>query len=194
MGSYCALCGLHVPPGVQQCRMCGNTRLISPPAPDDSGPTFSFRPRELPNAPMPKWLWAVALGLVVTPIFRINSIVSTLIPALFGDQFQAYRDAHPGLVGLLVFQFVMNVLLVLAALALNLLFYGRSRRFPICMVVYASVTFCYLVVVAGVMNSLYPDMGHSMASFYSLVRSLLWVGLLIPYLLASPEIRVRFDR
>ena len=190
MPSYCERCGIHVPDGMPACRMCGSTALSSQHFGSASGaiPTGRLQ-RE--QASLPKWLIVVALGLVVTPILRLHTIFSILIPELNVDQYQPYFDAHPGLRNLLYGEIALNVILILAAIVLNYLFYTKSRRFPAFMIAYAVSTFAYMLAVTGAVRLVYPDADMS-RSFMPLVRSLIWVGLLIPYLLLAPEVKGRF--
>ena len=173
------------------CRMCGNTAL-SPQhfSTSGSGAIPSGR-LQREQAALPRWLIFVAIGLVVTPILRLHTIVSVLLPRLNSEELLPYFDAHPGLRNLIYGEIALNAILILGAFALNYLFYTKSKRFPGLMIVYAASTFLYLMAVTGALRLVFPDADMS-SSFMPLVRSFAWVGLLIPYLLLAPEVKARF--
>lgn len=193
MPTQCKLCGLHIPDGVQSCMMCGNKNLAVVAAGETITPSLST-PKEMGSpgqAKFSSWLWAVAISLVAAPFFRVTSIINFEIPALFGDQNQAYVGSHPGLSELLYFQIAMNALLVAGALVLNFFFYTKRKNFPMLMVAYVATTVLYLVATTAAINSLFPDRSMT-RSYIGLVRSLLWAGAMIPYLLTSSEVKKRF--
>ena len=193
MPTQCKLCGLHVPDGVQSCMMCGNKNLAVVTAGESISPSLPT-PKALRSPGQEKfssWLWAVAISLVAAPVFRVMSIINFQIPALYGDQNQPYVESHPGLSELLYFEILMNAILVASALALNFFFYTKRKKFPILMVAYVATTLLFLVATTAAMNSLFPDLSMT-RSYVGLVRSLLWAGAMIPYLLTSSEIKKRF--
>lgn len=194
MATQCKLCGLHIPEGVQACAMCGNTNLVT--VNDWERKIMSGLPGQN-TAPAPhsasfsKWLWAVAISLVVAPVMRVVSIVNSEIPHLFDADKQSFLQAHPGVSGLLQFEIAMNVFLVVAALVLNFLFYTRRKAFPMLMVAYVAATVLFLAAIIGYVNSIFPGANVS-GGYVRLVRYLIWAGAMIPYLLTSNEIKSRF--
>jgi hypothetical protein len=193
MPTQCNLCGLHIPDGIQACMMCGNKNLATAPAANTVSPSLPSQSttRTTSQASFSKWLWTIAISLIVTPALRVSSIVLHEVPRLFDDDSQAYLQSHPGFSGLLQFQIGMNALLVVAALILNFLFYTRRKIFPVVMVGYVAATILFLAVVIGMINSTFPD--ASLAGGYmTLVRYLIWAGAIVPYLLTSNEVKERF--
>lgn len=193
MPKQCKLCGLHIPDGVPSCMMCGNRNLATASASNAISPSLPLQgnTRTASQASFSKWLWAIAISLIVAPVLRVSSIVLYEVPKLFNDDSQAYLQSHPGFAGLLQFQIGMNALLVAAALALNFLFYTKRRIFPIVMVAYVAATILYLAVVIGVINSTFPDARLS-SGYMTLIRYLIWAGAIVPYLLTSNEVKERF--
>jgi Protein of unknown function (DUF2569) len=193
MSTQCNLCGLHIPDGVQACMMCGNKNLATAPAGNTVSPSLPSQSttRPMSQASFSKWLWAIAISLIVAPALRVSSIVLYEVPRLFNDDSQAYLQSHPGFAGLLQFQIGMNALLVVAALVLNFLFYTRRKIFPVVMVAYVAATILFLAAVIGMINSTFPD--ASLAGGYmTLIRYLIWAGAIVPYLLTSNEVKERF--
>lgn len=195
MPTQCKLCGLHIPDGVPSCGMCGNSNLVTV---DDWERKISSN---LPgkgaaastshSAAFSKWLWAIGISLVIAPAFRVVSIINYELPHLLDGDKQEYLQNHPGLAQFLEFEIVMNILLVMAALALNFLFYTKRKAFPMLMIVYVGFTVLFLAIIIGAINSLFPEASMS-GGYISLVRYLIWAGAMIPYLLTSNEIKARF--
>lgn len=193
MATQCKLCGLHIPDGVQSCMMCGSRNFAVVAAGETITPSLpGAKSLAGPGqAALSKWLWVVAISLVVAPILRVMSIITFEIPTLFGDQIQANTQRHPGLPEFLYFEIGVNILLVVSAIVLNFLFYTKSKRFPIWMVSYVSVTVLFRIATTSVINSMFPD--KEMTRLYvELVRMLIWAGALIPYLLTSSDVKTRF--
>jgi hypothetical protein len=193
MATQCRLCGLHIPDGVASCMMCGNRNLAPAAAGETVVPSLGLQStaKAPGQASFSKWLWAVAISLIISPVIRILAVVNNELPRLSSDEFQSYLQSHPGLSNLLYFEIGMNVLLVLSALALNFLFYTRRKHFPMLMVIYVAVTVLLRVAVVGSVNSMFPDANLS-AGYITLVRYLLWAGAMIPYLLTSNDVKKRF--
>lgn len=195
MATQCKICGLHIADGVVSCGMCGNTNLvvvndweqkIRPTLPGVRNASAVSG-----SAPFSKWLWGVAISLVVAPVLRVVSIVNYDLPRLFDADKQAFLQSHPGLSGLLEIEIGLNAFLVIAALALNFLFYSRKKAFPMLMVVYVGATVLFMAIIIGAVNSLFPDASMS-GGYIALARYLIWAGAIIPYLLTSHEIKDRF--
>jgi hypothetical protein len=193
MATQCKLCGLHIPDGVQSCMMCGNKNFATVAAGQTLTPSLpSAKTLSGPGqASLSKWLWVVAISLILTPVLRVMAIINIEVPALFSDQSQAYLQSHPGLSNLIYFQIGVNSLLVASALVLNFLFYTKRTMFPMLMVCYVAATVLFVVATTSAINSLFPD-ANLTRSYIGLVRMLIWAGALIPYLLTSSDVKKRF--
>ena len=193
MSTQCRLCGLHIPDGVTSCMMCGNKNLVAVGAGETLVPSLGVQSttKAPGQASFSKWLWAVAISLVVTPVIRGMAVVNVEIPRLTSEQFQPFLQSHPGVSNLLYFEIGMNSLLVISAVALNFLFYTKRKTFPILMVAYVAATVLFRVAVVAVVNSMLPDANLS-ASYVTLFRYLIWAGAMIPYLLTSTDVKKRF--
>ena len=193
MATQCKLCGLHIPDGVQSCMMCGNKNFATVTAGQTLTPSLpTAKTLSGPGqASLSKWLWVVAISLILTPVLRVMSVANVEIPALFGDQSQAYLQSHPGLSNLIYFEIGANSLLVASALVLNFLFYTKRKMFPMLMVCYVAAAVLFVVATTSAVNSLFPD-ANLTRSYIGLVRMLIWAGALIPYLLTSSDVKKRF--
>jgi|SRR6185503_7155636 len=193
MATQCRLCGLHIPDGVTACMMCGNRNLAPVAAGETIVPTLGAQStaKAPGQASFSKWLWAVAISLVVMPVIRVLAIVNSELPKLSSDAFQPYLQSHSGLSNLLYFEIAMNALLVIGALVLNFLFYTKRKMFPMLMVAYVAITVLFRVAVVAAVNSMFSDVNLS-TGYISLLRYLLYAGAMIPYLLTSSDIKKRF--
>jgi len=173
--------------------MCGNRNLAPAPAGETVMPSLGTQStvKAPGQASFSKWLWAVAISLVVTPVIRVMAIVNNELPRLSNDAFQTYVQTHPGLLNLLYFEIGMNGFLAISALALNFLFYTKHKHFPTLMVAYVALTVLFRVAVVSAVNSMFPDANLS-SGYITLVRYLLWAGAIIPYLLTSSDVKKRF--
>lgn len=191
MPSFCKRCSLHIPDGISTCRMCGSSVLAAPPPPTD-GTFFSDEPGKVSKPGFSKWLFFIGLSLIVAPLTRILAIVHVEIPALFDQSSSARLAQHPGLDKLICFEIGMDVVLVMSALALNILFYRRNRYFPKSMLAYIVVILAYRIAVTGATHALFPDV-LMIHSAYSLVRYLGWVGAMAACLLFDSDVETRFQ-
>ena len=67
MATQCRLCGLHIPDGVTSCMMCGNRNLAPAAAGETVVPSLGVQStvKAPGQASFSKWLWAVAISLIV---------------------------------------------------------------------------------------------------------------------------------
>jgi hypothetical protein len=61
------------------------------------------------------------------------------------------------------------------------------------MIAYIAATVLFLVADTSAVNNMFPDANLG-RSYVALVRSLIWAGALIPYLLTSAQVKSRFVR
>ena len=194
MSAQCRLCGLHIPDGLRACTMCGGTAFVS--APVEASTVDPIKPSLLPRSKddsSPRWLIGVGLSLVIVPVLWADSMLRIDIPTLFGDQAQPDLSRHAGLSGLLYFEITMKVVLIVAALCLNFLFYTKRKSFPKWMLGYIAATMIFLVARISAINFMFPDV-NLMRSYVMLFRWLLWAGSLALYLLFSAQVKERFVR
>ena len=175
--------------------MCGSAALIAPPSPV-AGPMLSNLPRKSGTIAVPTpgfswWLFFVGLSLIVTPALRVYAIAEQQIPMFLTDKGQIFLMQHVGYDKLLDFEISLNVLFVLAAAALNILFYTHSRRFPSAMVAYIVATFVYRLAATAMLHSLFPDT-ILVQNAYILFRYFIWGALTAGYLIFEPSVKNHF--
>lgn len=174
--------------------MCGGTAFVS--APVEASTVDPIKPSLLPRSKddsSPRWLIGVGLSLVIVPVLWADSMLRIDIPTLFGDQAQPILSRQVGLSGLLYFEITMKVVLIVAALCLNFLFYTKRKSFPKWMLGYIAATMIFLVARISAINFMFPDV-NLMRSYVMLFRWLLWAGSLALYLLFSAQVKERFVR
>jgi Protein of unknown function (DUF2569) len=197
MSRMCRLCGIHVPEGMPACSMCGSTKLVAPPEPvlDPLTNRYSTSPitQGEKQGGITGWLILVAIGLMAAPVLRVNSILSVDIPILYGDRFQSFLESHSEVVFLLYSTVFINVVLALAALVLNFLFYTRRKKFPIYMAVYIATTLLVVVLHTAVLNQMYGYENLS-RNYIALLRGLVGAAASISYLLSSHKVKTTFIR
>jgi Protein of unknown function (DUF2569) len=174
--------------------MCGSVALVAPPPPPN-GPMLSDRvqrPKAVArDASFSRWLFFIGLSLIVTPAIRVYVIAEQQIPIFLTDKGQMLLMKHAGLDKLVEFEICINVLLVLAAAALNILFYTHSRRFPAAMITYVVATFVYRLAATAMLHSLFPDIIFVQHT-YALCRYFIWGAITAGYLLFQPNVKAHF--
>lgn len=173
--------------------MCGSAALIAPPPPPNHPLPASKIARPILAFPgFSRWLFFIGLSLIVTPALCIYAIAEKQIPMFITDRGQIFFMQHPGYDKLLNFEICTNVFLVLAATALNFLFYTRSRRFPNFMVSYVIATFVYRLAATAMLHSLFPDT-ILIQNAYSLLGYFIWGVITAGYLLFDHNIKTHFE-
>lgn len=172
--------GLSDPPG-------GSAPSPATPERDASGPVG-----------LRGWLVLVALGLIVTPV-RLGAFVATTFPPILQDGTWELlttpgSDAyHPLWAPMLVFEFAANTAFIAAALVLLVLFFKRSRRFPVLFIAFLAVSLVFVVGDTWISSYMFPDapvldpetigeVGRAV------LASLVW----IPYMCVSKRVRNTF--
>jgi hypothetical protein len=192
MPTFCKRCALHIMDGVASCPMCGSTMLA--PEPDRSASTtLTAGGQSDYSAGSSNLINALAISLAIAPFLRLYAIFTAEVPALNGEQNQALLESHPGLSTLIYIEILINVLLIAAAPIMNYLFYTKRKSFPIYMVAFVTATLLSTIVAISGLHFLVPEenLNHT---YYPLLRSMIWAGTIIPYLLTSHDVKARFDR
>ena len=153
---------------------------------------------KLEPAGLAGWLVLVGIGLVVSPI-RIAVVLLQTFPPIFRDGAwevlttpgtEAY---HALWAPLLVLEIFGNTLFIAAGIALLLLFFRRSFRFPTLYIAYAVASVLFILLDAWLGSFVLadepmfdPDTAREFGR--TLVSAAVWV----PYLLVSKRVRNTF--
>jgi hypothetical protein len=181
-----------MPDGMTKCRMCGKSVLQAQPEPSMLDRPILGTVKQTSHTPaFSKWLFLVGLSLVLTPALYLYTIFSRDLVLLTTDEGLAEIGKYPGSDKLVEFELIASIVLVLAAVVVNFLFYRKSKRFPVSMMIYVGTIFAYRVAYTGVMHVLFPQMNLA-GNFYPLVRSMAYAGLAIWYLFTAKEVKERF--
>ena len=180
MQSLCSNCTFGLPPGARFCSRCGS--VIIAPAPSAASPYPGTQVRD-PLEGIAGWLILVAIGLILTPLFVVRNVVSTVLPLL------AHGTLGGSLVGLLFL--VKDAGILSATILLNWLFYSKKRSFPSLMVSFHLGLLVLHILEHVAHAALSPQ---SAVPFLSrpVLGSLLSCAIWIPYLLLSRRVKATF--
>ena len=137
------------------------------------------------------WLILTGIGLVVALLRILYMLFGTDVPVLTAARFAAVRQRYPLLHGLVAFEAVTNVVLLLLVAWLLYLFFSKRRSFPTIMILY--MVFSNAVMIADVLaaHAILPSVSHVSGDF-NLARSIIAAALWIPYFLRSRRVKVTF--
>lgn len=138
------------------------------------------------------WLILVALGVVLTPVTLLFSMVKTYLPLFTTPHIWEILQTQPRLHALVMFEAASNIIFFLISLALLYLFFQKKRSFPTFYIIFlvlhavvlvADLVFAYIIVPNATMS---PQL--MAAALRSVVGAMVW----IPYMLLSRRVKVTF--
>lgn len=144
------------------------------------------------------WLILVAIGLIINPI-RVLVVVASTFPPLF--QTGAWEalttpgsENYHALWGpLLIFEMVFNTLVMLASIALAVLFFRRSRRFPGFFIVFVIANLAFVLLDAWLGSLVIVDEPmFDPGTVRELSRVLFGVLVWVPYMRLSKRVKNTF--
>jgi len=146
------------------------------------------------------WLWFVALGLVIFPVWKAAAIAEDLLPAFTIEAWAALTRPggpayHPLNARVLVFELIGNGLLLVASLFVAGTFFLRSRLLPRIMVVFLLSALLFYVtdyIVSGLLPAVASERGTE--SLIDLALSCLICVVLVPSFLFSKRVKATFVR
>jgi hypothetical protein len=144
------------------------------------------------------WLILIALGVFVSPLRLLASFVDTLKPVFQEGVWAALTTPgssayHPMWAPVITYELLGNLALLLAYVALLVLFVRRSTRFPRLFIWIAVFTFPFLVVDAWLGSLLPPDKpGPDPGVVRGLAASAGTLAIWVPYMLLSKRVRNTF--
>ncbi|MBL25371.1 MAG: hypothetical protein CMM48_15925 [Rhodospirillaceae bacterium] len=140
------------------------------------------------------WLVLVGLGLVLTPIRLIYSLVTDHLPLFESNAWQNVTAVHPLLPSLLWGEIILNLGMVLVSLYLLYLFFATKKQFPkiyIGLVVFALV---FILTDALIVQSILPNDQTDADTIKEIVRIAIMVAIWVPYMLRSKRVKATFIR
>jgi hypothetical protein len=144
------------------------------------------------------WLVLVAIGLFVTPIKIGVLLMGTLVPALQGDTWASLTTPggeayHPFWGPLLIMEFAGNAIFLFGALGLLVLFFTKSRHFPLAIIVFFLANLVF-VPADFFLADLIPAVAKQAdsSSLRELVRTTVSCLIWVPYFLVSKRVKATF--
>ena len=139
------------------------------------------------------------LGLAITPIFMGLALYTTFIPIFSGGAWEMIVNKaspyyHPLFAPLIVFEAASNVLFIIFALYL-LLLYGREKKaFPKLAAAFYIASFTVVVAdyLFGEMVPFIANTPDDLETIKSMIKSTVAVVILVPYLLKSKRVKEKF--
>lgn len=193
MAILCTSCGSELVDDASVCTRCG----IVTAEVADPGPVAQIAVAGADSAPVPTfatdtdlkgiggWLILHAIGLAIAPFVSLAGVYSDL-KILNGAAYQAGLHAKPDLALLIFFEASTNVIMTLALIALNVLFYRTRKSFPRWMVTFfvgaLVVTLCDHLWAMHFLPTSWTAVGQR------LVAAVIW----IPYFLQSRRVEQTF--
>jgi hypothetical protein len=146
------------------------------------------------------WLVLVGLGLALAPIQLGGALITSYLPIFTGQAWSALTT--PGTAAyhwmwkpLLLIELFGSVFLLIWAVALLFLFFGRKRIFPSLVIAFYAANLL-LVLLDFVAVSAIPAVAAELdaRSVLQLVKSILFCGIWIPYFLISERVKKTFTQ
>jgi hypothetical protein len=166
-----------------------------------------LEPEQPPEATLPRegpkglagWLVIVAIGLIISPIRVIFYCVQTYVPMVRDGTIQALmtpgsESFHLPLAALLIFEALANAVSVSFGIWLVVLFFQKSRRFPVRYVILAAFSVTVILGDAYAIASLGLGSPWDADTIREMIRSI--IGLLVwgPYMFLSKRVENTFVR
>lgn len=144
------------------------------------------------------WLVLPALGLVVTPLMILYQLYTNFLPLANADSWSAMIDRqspiyHPLLVPLIIWEIGMNVVLLAVTIYAAILFFRRSKRAPVWVIMWLILSLGIMLIDAAV-GSQIPVIAKEgfRDSLRDLGRSITGAAVWIPYFLLSKRVKSTF--
>ena len=144
------------------------------------------------------WLVLVALGLILNPIRLLVFLVQTYPPIFQTGAWEALttpgsESYHQLWAPLLIFEVAGNIAVIVASLALLVLFFRRSRHFPKLFVAFALINLVFVILDAWLGSLVITDEPmFDPVTARELGRSLIAVLVWVPYMFRSRRVRNTF--
>lgn len=143
------------------------------------------------------WLILVMIGMILTPIRLGTFIATTLVPLYRNGTWEILTSPgsesyHPLWAPLLIFEFVVNLVFILACMALLGLFFTKSRRFPRMFIIFIAANLIFLVVDYVLGGQIPAVAAEGPVGAVEIVRTLIAALIWVPYMLVSKRVKNTF--
>lgn len=145
------------------------------------------------------WLALVGFGLIVSPIRLLSFTVQTYAPLVRDGTFQDIATPgsdsfHPALAALIVVEALANLFCLAFGIWLIVLYFQKSRRFPMRFVALAALSVTIIVADALAIAALDLGSPWDAEGVRELVRSLISLLVWGPYMFLSKRVKNTFVR
>ncbi len=174
--------------------------------PYQSPPSYEMPPR-LPdlgdeNGPtgLGGWLILVGFGLVMSPIALLAFVAVTFLPLFQDGTWEALTTPesehyNPFFGPVATFELAVNFGFIVAYTGLCVLFFTKSRFFPIAYIVVVVSNLTFLIADAWLTTFVIPDQPMlDPDTMRGIARSAIGVGIWVPYMLHSKRVKNTFVR
>lgn len=191
--AQCLNCAMEVQQDALFCANCGSTVASSKDSEESAitVPVGAHAGSELRHdlEGIAGWLILVAIGLALSPLLVVRTIVSVNLPFLTADRNNPFLQSHPGLVGLIGFELITNLVFIALLLALNWLFYCKKKSFPTFMICFYVLQIVVHISIHVVFVRLVPD---AESNLVETIRPVFAAVVWVPYLLLSRRVKATF--
>jgi len=148
---FCKNCGKSIADNVKFCASCGNA--VSAPVAD--APKQAVAEKNLKG--LGGWLVLVILGLFASVLFQVYGVYESV--TMFTDgtvEFLSNPSSEvyiPGYGGLLKFEFIAEIVFLVAGIYLIYLFFKKSRKFPKYYVPFLIISVIYVILDYALLSS-----------------------------------------
>ena len=170
----------------------------SPETASDAPETVATSGPQQPLSGLGGWLILVAIGVVMSPLQMLATLLQTYVPFFQGGTWEALttpgsEQYHALWAPLIIFEFIGNLGLFVACVVLLFLFFKKSRFFPRTYIAIALVNLCYLVLDAWFVSFvLTSESMFDPDTTREIVRSLVTTAVWGTYMLISDRVRNTF--
>lgn len=140
---FCKHCGKQIGEGEKFCASCGNAASATVESPKQAIVDKNLKG-------LSGWLVLVILGLFATVLFQVYGVYESV--TMFTDgtvEFLSDPSSEvyiPGYGGLLKFEFIAEIIFLVAAVYLVYLFFKKSKKFPKYYVPFLIISVIYVIV------------------------------------------------
>lgn len=143
------------------------------------------------------WLILPAIGLVVTPILLLLTLVRDLLPALRPEVWQLLTEPasdayHPTWAAVIIYELLANIGFLVLTLWLGFLFVRKSSRTPTVFISWLFISIAVQTVDLLLTQSIPMVAEDSASSATGIFRGIIQAAIWIPYFLRSERVRNTF--